>query len=200
MAKANWIKTTPSAGSGDGVVNASSETNHTGRKVRSSILTWKAANVDDVVRVLNQAGKPEYVDIDDAAAADKGGKLVTISGVSNSAKLTFSLGTGSLNITLPETYTANGMTINNGAVISGDPGANAEYNFSIAIQVPENESVDEQSRQIIVEDEAGYRDVCLLTQASGDAYITIAEGPIELDWKGTPVAIEVKSNTSWTVE
>ena len=56
------------------------------------------------------------------------------------------------------------------------------------------------SRQIIVSDNAGHEDVCLLTLAAGEPYITIAEGTIELDYKGTPVTVEVKSNTSWTVE
>lgn len=201
MAKANWVKVTPAQGSGDATVNVSSTAEHTGRNVRTSTLTWKSANVSDVVRTVNQAGKPEFVDIADAASADKAGKVVTIAGVSNSKKLTFSFGTGDLtDITLPATYIANSVSTNNGANIAGDPGALAEYNFSIAITVPANNDVTAKTRQIVVEDEAGNRDVCLLTSAAGDAYITIAEGIIELDYLGTAVAVEVKSNTSWTVE
>lgn len=201
MAKANWVKVTPAQGSGNATVNVSSTAPHTGRKTRTSVLTWKAANVDDVARNVSQAGKPEYVDIDDAASADKAGKVVTISGVSNSKKLTFSFGTGNLtNITLPSTYIANSLSTQNGANISGDPGALAEYNFSITITVPENNSTTAKTRQIIVTDEAGHQDVCLLTSASGDAYVTVQSGTIELDHLGTPVPWTVESNTSWTVE
>lgn len=200
MAKANWVKVDPASGSGNANVNVSSTATHTGRLVRTSILTWKAANVADVVRTVNQAGKPEYVDIDDAASADKAGKVVTIAGVSNSAKLIFSLGVGDLDIALPESYTANSMTIANGETITGDPGALQEYPFSIVITVPANEGVDPMSRQIIVTDEGGHQDVCTLTLAAGDAYITIAEGDIELDYLGTPVTVAVESNTTWTVE
>ena len=201
MAKANWVKVNPSQGSGNATVNVSSTAEHTGRKARTSTLTWKAANVQDVVRNVSQAGKPEYVDIADAASADKGGKVVTISGVSNSAKLTFSFGTGDLtNITLPASYTANSVTTANGAAISGDPGALAEYNFSIAITVPANDDIAAKTRQIIVEDEAGNRDVCTLTSAAGDAYVTVRSGTIELDYLGTPVPWTVESNTSWTIE
>lgn len=199
MAKADWLKATPASGSGDGNVNVSANT-HTGRVMRTTVLNWKAANVADVPRTVHQAGKPEYVDIDDAASADKGGKVVTISGVSNSQKLTFKLGTGNLQITLPSKYTANSMQTTNGANISGDPGAVAEYPFSITITVPANESTSALSRQIIVTDGAGHQDVCVLTSAAGDAYITIAEGDIELDYLGTPVTIAVESNTNWTVE
>ena len=200
MAKANWVKVNPSQGSGDATVNVSSTAEHTGRVLRTTILTWKAANVADIQRVVNQAGKPEYVDIADAASADKAGKVVTISGVSNSKKLTFSLGTGDLVITLPSSYTANSLNTNNGAAISGDPGAVAEYNFSIVITVPANEDITAKTRQIIVTDEGGHQDVCTLTSAAGDAYVTIAEGDIELDYLGTPVAVEVKSNTTWSIE
>lgn len=200
MAKANWLSVNPTQGSGNANVNVSTQSEHTGRKARTTTLTWKAANVQDVVRNVSQAGKPEYVDIADAASSDKAGKVVTISGVSNSAKLTFSLGTGELQITLPSTYTANSVSTSNGAAITGDPGASAEYNFSIAITVPANEGVEAISRQIIVTDEAGNQDVCLLTLAAGDPYITIAEGTIELDYLGTAVTVAVESNTTWTVE
>lgn len=200
MAKANWVKLNPSSGSGNATVNVSSMSEHTGRNARTTTLTWKAANVANVVRNVSQAGKPEYVDIADAASADKAGKVVTISGVSNSAKLTFSLGTGDLEITLPSSYIANSVSTNNGVAISGDPGASAEYNFSISITVPANNEISAKTRQIIVEDEAGNRDVCMLTSAAGDAYVTVQEGTIELDYLGTPVPWTVESNTSWTIE
>ncbi|MBR5199021.1 MAG: hypothetical protein IKW20_04240, partial [Bacteroidales bacterium] len=144
MAKANWLKVNPSQGSGNATVNVSSTAEHTGRKARTTTLTWKAANVQDVVRNVSQAGKPEKdaLAFDSAASADKAGKLVTISGVSNSEKLTFSFGTGDLtDITLPATYMANSISTTNGAAISGDPGAAAEYNFSIAITVPANDEI-----------------------------------------------------------
>lgn len=201
MAKANWVKVTPSSGSGDATVNVSSTATHTGRNVRTSTLTWKAANVVDITRTVTQAGKPEFVDIPDSASADKAGKVVTISGTSNSAKLTFSFGTGELtDIKLPYTYKANSVNTNNGAAISGDPGATAEYTFSISITVPANNDITAKTRQVIVEDEAGNRDVCLLTSAAGDAYVIVQSGTIELDYLGTPVPWTVESNTTWTIE
>lgn len=201
MAKANWLKVNPSNGSGDATVNVSSTAAHTGRNARTSTLTWKAANVENIVRNVTQAGKPEFVDFPDSASADKAGKVVTISGISNSAKLTFSFGTGDLtDIALPDTYKANSISTDNGVAISGDPGATAEYTFSISITVPANNEIVAKTRQIIVEDEAGNRDVCTLTSAAGDAYVIVQEGTIELDYLGTPVPWTVESNTTWTIE
>ena len=200
MAKANWLKVDPSQGSGNATVKVSSTAEHTGRKARTTTLTWTAANVQDVVRNVSQAGKPEHVSIAESASADKAGKLVTISGISNSAKLTFSFGSGNLtDITLPSTYTANSVSTNNGAAISGDPGATAEYNFSIAITVPANPDIAEKTRQIIVTNEAGDTAICTLRSAAGDAYVTVQEGTIELDYLGTAVSWAVEAKTSWTI-
>ena len=147
-----------------------------------------------------QAGKPEYVDIADTAASEKTGKVGTISGVSNSKKLTFSLGMGDLDITLPGNYTANSVLTANGEAIAGDPGGLAVYDFSIAVTVPANEEIEPQTRQVIVTDDGGHQDVCLLTLAAGDAYLRVAEGEILLDYQGNPVTVNVESNTDWTVE
>lgn len=200
MAKANWLKVDPSQGSGNATVKVSSTAEHTGRKPRTTTLTWTAANVQDIVRNVSQAGKPEYVNIAESASADKAGKVVTISGISNSAKLTFTLGSGNLtDITLPSTYTANSVSTSNGSAISGDPGASAEYNFSIAITVPANSDIGEKTRQIIVTNEAGQSAICTLRSAAGDAYVTVQEGTIELDYLGTAVSWSVESNTTWTI-
>lgn len=199
MAKANWAVVNPSSGSGNKTVNVSSSSEHTGRTARSTVLTITAANVEAKTVNVTQQGKPAYVDSQDNATAQKGGQNVTISGKANSSTLTFTLGTGSLNVTLPSTYIAGGVSTNNGSVITGDPGATAEYDWSIVLNVPENTTIGELSRQIIVTDEGGNTDTCLLTQSAGDAYLTVTKTAIELTYQGTAVSFGVESNTSWTI-
>lgn len=199
MAKANWVVVSPASGSGNKTINVSSSAPHTGRSARNSVLTITAANVEAKTVNVTQQGKPAYVESQDNATAQKGGQNVTISGKANSAKLTFSLGTGNLNVTLPSSYTAGGVTTNNGATITGDPGATAEYDWSIVLNVPENITIGELTKQIIVEDEGGNTDTCLLTQAAGDAYLTVTKTAVELTYQGTAVSFGVESNTSWTI-
>lgn len=167
--------------------------------MRSTILTITAANVDAKTVAVTQQGKPAYVDAQDNAAAEKGGQNVTISGKSNAAKLTFSLGSGTLEVTLPANYTAGGVQTNNGAAITGDPGASAEYDFSIVIAVPENTSIGELTRQIIVSDGEGHTDTCLLTQTAGDAMLVVSKNAIELSYTGEAVSFDITSNTSWVI-
>ena len=199
MAKASWAVVNPSSGSGNATVNVSSNAPHTGRSARTTVLTITAANVEAKTVNVTQQGKPAYVDVIDNAAAEKGGQNVTISGKANSQKLTFTLGTGSLAITLPANYTAGGVSTKNGNAISGDPGASAEYDFSIVITVPKNDSIGELSRQIIVTDENGKTDTCLLTQTAGDAMLVVSKTSIELAYTGEAVSFDITSNTSWVI-
>ena len=198
MSKANWVLVNPQSGNGNKTINVNGEVN-TGRNARTTTLTITAADVEDHYVTVNQAGKPEYVDEQDTATAAKAGQTVTISGKSNSKKLTFSLGTGNLAIDLPENYTANSVSTPNGTEIVGDPGANAEYDFSIQFVVALNETITELTRQIKVTDEAGHTDVCTLTQAAGDATLTVSKENIDLAYTGEAVSFDITSNTSWEI-
>ena len=132
MSYAAWLSPSKTSGAGNDTVNVTAGTDNTGRNARSTNMTFKAANCADVVRQVTQAGKPEFVTIQGTAAIDKTGGTITISGTSNSKKLTFSLASGgTLALTLPANYTANSVSTANGADISGDPGASQEYAFSI---------------------------------------------------------------------
>lgn len=199
MAKATWCTVNPTEGSGNKTVNVSGET-HTGRTARQTTLTITAANVEPVTVQVNQAGKPEYVDSQDTAAVVKDGQVLTISGKSNSRKLTFSLGTGTLEMELPATYTANSVTTTNGEPINGDPGQNTEYDFSIQFTVARNESITELTRQLVVTDEGGHTDTCLITQAAGDSTLSVSKNTIELAYTGEAQSFDVISNASWTIK
>lgn len=199
MAKANWALVNPSQGSGNATVNVRSDNPHTGRSVRSTILTITAPNVEAKTVSVTQQGKPAYVDAKSNATAEKGGANVTISGKANSKKLTFTLGTGDLNVSLPSNYTAGGVSTENGSEIKGDPGAAAEYDWSIVLSVPANTGTVELTRQIIVTDENGNTDTCILTQTAGDATLTVSKTSIELAYTGEAVSFDITSNTSWKI-
>lgn len=200
MAYSSWLTPSKLSGSGNDTVNVSANANNTGRNSRSTSITFSAPNCDDVVRTVVQAGKAETTTIQATATATKAGGTVTISGTSNSSKLTFTLGTGDLSITLPAKYTAAGVQTDNGAAISGDPGATQEFAFSIAFTVGENTSIASLSKQIIVTDNGGATATCTLTQAAGDAYLTVTPTSVEIPWDASESkSFTVSSNTNWTI-
>ena len=169
-------------------------------------MTFKAANCPDVVRQVTQAGKPEFVTMQASASIDKVGGTVTITGTTNSSKLTFSLASGgTLDLTLPSSYTANSVSTNNGDAISGDPGATQEFPFSIQFaSVGANPDVTAKSCQLIVTDDAGHTATCTITQAAGDPTLSVSPASVTLDWdaytESTSASFSVTSNTNWTIE
>lgn len=198
MAKPTWVTTQPSSGTGNGTVQVSA-TAHTGRVQRTGELTYKADGADDVVQSVTQKGKAEFVTVENVSASKAGGS-VTVKGKSNSSKLTFALGTGNITITLPNTYTAAGKSATNGTAINGDPGASAEFEFSLAVTVPANTTVEAKSRQVTVTTAGGQSATSTISQAAGDAALEVLPASITLEADGTAVEVTVTSNTSWTVE
>lgn len=200
MAYGNWITPSKVSGSGNDTVNVSANSSNTGRNARSTTLTFKAANCDDVLRTVLQAGKPEASSIQASASSEKGGGTLTISGTSNSKKLTFSKGADNIGITLPTSYTANGASTSNGANITGDPGATAEYPFSIALTIPANTGIANKTCQIIVTDDGGTAHTCTITLAAGDATLSVTPESVTIPWDASESkSFAVTSNTNWTI-
>ena len=203
MAYASWLSPSKTSGSGSDTVNVSATSSNTGRNARSTTITFKAANCPDVARTVNQAGKTEFVSIQSTGSVSKSGGTLTLTGTSNSSKLTFTLGSGgTLSLTLPSSYTAAGASTDNGEAITGDPGASAEYSFSITFSnIGENTTIDELTKQVVVTDNAGNSSTCTVTQAAGDATLSVSPASVDLPWDAsTSASFTVTSNTNWTVE
>jgi hypothetical protein len=206
MAYAQWLVPSKQSGSGNDTVNVTAGSNNTGRNSRSTNITFSASGVSDVVRQVTQAGKPEFVTIEATKSVSKSGvATLTISGTSNSSKLTFSLANGgTLVLTLPSSYIANSVQTDNGVAITGDPGASAEYSYSIAFtNIAENVTIDALTAQLIVTDNAGNEATCTITQAEGDTTLSVSPESVQLDWnaysESTSASFAVTSNTNWSV-
>ena len=201
MGYASWLTPSKLSGSGNDTVNVSANANNTGRNARTTNITFSAVGVEDVVRTVSQTGKPEFGTFNNSSASsDKAGGTLTLSGTSNSSSLTFSKGTDNIGLTIPESYTAAGITTTNGADITGDPGATQEYAWSIQFTIPANTGVDPLTCQIVVTDDAGHTSTCTITLAAGDATLSVTPASVELPWDGsTSASFTVTSNTNWTI-
>lgn len=200
MAYASWVSPNKTSGNGNDTVAWSGQ-EHTGRTARQTTATFSASGVESKILTIIQAGKTEFVSIDPTAAVSKEGGSITITGTSNSSKLTFSLtGTNGIGLVLPSSYLANSINTSNGVAISGDPGAAKEYAFSITFTgIAENTSIASLVSQLTVKTNNNQTATCDITQAAGDAYLTIDPTTINLTAAGTAVNVTVESNTSWTI-
>lgn len=202
MAKPSWLSVTPTSGSGNGTISNSSSA-HTGRVKREGVVTVQGNGVtnSDTYQVIQPplAEFVKYDDTDGNIAVSKDGGKVTITGKSNSAKLTFAWVGSNNGVTLPTSYTAAGQTTSNGASISGDPGAVAEYEWNIALTFPANETTATVERTLKVTAGGGQTAQIKLNQTAGDAYLSVTPTEITIPQEGGTVTVQVTSNTSWTV-
>lgn len=200
--KFGFVTVDPVSGSGDQAVNFSGE-KHTGRLQRTINLTVTTNGGAKKALVVNQAAAAEVVrsDIPNASVQKTGGN-VTITGKSNSTKLTFAVTPAEengLTLQLPANYTAAGKTTANGAVIADDPGASGEFVWSITISnVPANVTIEELTATLKVTAAGGQTANVTVTQAAGDSTIELDKEIINLDVNGTQQTVNVTSNDSWT--
>lgn len=200
--KFSFVTVDPVSGSGDQAVNFSGE-KHTGRLQRTINLTVTTNGGAKEALVVNQAAAAEVVRSDSPnASVQKTGGNVTITGKSNSTKLTFSVTPAEengLTLQLPANYTAAGKTTANGVVIADDPGAAGEFVWSITISdVPANVTIEELTATLKVTAAGGQTANVTVTQAAGDSTIELDKKTINLDVNGTQQTVNVTSNDSWT--
>lgn len=200
--KFGFVTVDPVSGSGDQAVNFSGE-KHTGRLQRTINLTVTTNGGAKKALVVNQAAAAEVVRSDSPnASVQKTGGNVTITGKSNSTKLTFAVTPAEenrLTLQLPANYTAAGKTTANGAVIADDPGASGEFVWSITISnVPANVTIEELTATLTVTAAGGQTANVTVTQAAGDSTIELDKKTINLDVNGTQQTVNVTSNDSWT--
>ena len=201
MAKPSWLSITPASGSGNGTISNSSSA-HTGRVKREGVVTVQGSGVATAATYkVIQTPKAEFVSFDNGTemAVQKGGGSVTITGKSNSQKLSFSWVGSNENVVLPNSYEAAGEDTTNGSAISGDPGATAEYEYNVVLSVPENATIGSITRVLKVTANGGQSAQISLVQAAGDAYLSVAPTEITIPQDGSAVSVTVTSNTSWTV-
>lgn len=187
---------TPKTGTGNAKVSISCS-ERTGR-VDTSPVTFTAKmngfSVSKSVSVV-QKGKPEFVTVNNSAVAvDKKGETVTITGISNTSKLSFSCAADEVTF---NSYTANGASATNGVAISGDPGASAQYAFSIPVTVSANTTASSKTYTLNITAAGGQKTAVVLTQIASDfTYdLTLAASPTSIQASGGTSTITGKYKT-----
>lgn len=200
--KFGFVTIDPVSGSGNMAVNISGD-KYTGRVQRTQNFTVTTNGGVSKALIVNQEAAVETVAVDSpAASVPKTGGTVTITGKSNSTKLTFSstpAESNGLALTLPQNYTAAGKSTANGAVIADDPGATGEFVWSITIaDIPANVTVEELVATLTVTANGGQNAQVTITQAAGDSTLELDKEVINLDVNGTVQTVNVTSNDAWT--
>ena len=202
--KQNGVVVSPSKGSGDTILQVKAETVNRGNRV-AQIATFEVEGAGVAERkqfVAKHLPADEFIQFDNTnPAVDKGGGTVTLTGKSNSSKITFSKGTGDIiNASIAAIrFTANGVGATSGTAISGDPGAKAKYSFSLTLTAAANETIEARTQQIIATANGGQKATATLNQTAGDPFIEVAPTQIDVPQDGSVVQVTVDTNTTFTV-
>lgn len=202
--KQNGIVVNPSSGSGDTTLQVKAEVANRGNRVaQTATFEVEGAGVVEKKQfVARHLPAAEFIEFDTLKPAiDKGGGTVTLTGKSNSSKITFSKGTGDIigaNISAIK-FTANGAEATSGIAISGDPGAKAKYSFSLILTAAANETIKARTQQIIAMASGGQKATATLSQTAGDPFIEVLPTTVDVPQNGSTVQVTVDTNTTFTV-
>lgn len=202
--KQNGIVVNPSTGSGDTILQVKAETANRGNRVAQT-ATFEVEGTGVAVKkqfVASHLPAAEFIEFDNKnPAVDKGGGTITLTGKSNSQKITFSKGTGDIigaNIVAIK-FIANGAEATSGTNIPGDPGTKAKYSFNLTLTAAENETIEARTQQIIATADGGQRSTATLNQTAGDPFIEVTPTKIDVPQDGSAVQVTVDTNTTFTV-
>lgn len=182
---------TPKTGTGNAKVSISCS-ERTGR-VDTSPVTFTAKmddfSVSKSVSVV-QKGKAEFITITSstAIAVPNKGKVISITGVTNSSKL--NIESTEAGVAVPySTYTANGVTAMNNVSIDGDPGASNQFEFTVQVEVSENPGASSRTATITITTAGEQKSTVILTQVASDFTYS-------LDLIASPTLIQANGGSS----
>lgn len=149
MAKPLWISVSKSNGTGNDSVDVTAQA-YTGREQRSGVITANATGGGSDTSTVEQAGKPEFIQLlteELTVTADKSGQILSFTGKSNCADLKVVQSVNEdfaqiegVSYALEVNGEADGNWNNATTSIDGDPGASAEYDFTLKITIPANKT------------------------------------------------------------
>ena len=178
MAKDSWLTVNPMAGEGNATLT-NSGTIHKGRLERQTVVTAVVKGIEAAKSYqVKQEPTAEYITLDKTSFdVGEGASTITVSGKSNSPKITFSLGTGNdIPIVLPANYTANGLLTVNGTSIPDDPGAVDEFVFSMQIPIPKNTVGKRTGKVSVTGSTSSVTGAVTITQATSTWTVTYSKG------------------------
>lgn len=171
-----WVTISTDSGDGNTAITATVNEVNTSRVSRTAVLVGTTDHGAEAVANIVQGSKGEFVSFYPVIYnMANNANTVTLTGTSNSKRLTFSLPTAvsvnqTLFLTLPSTFTATkgaaSQTVSNGQDLPNDYGLVAEYSFSITLTINDAGSpANERTEMVYVDSYGGARSSATVTQA-----------------------------------
>jgi len=98
-------------------------------------------------------------------------------------------------------YTGSGSTQKSGTALSGDPGASAQYTFSIVLTFTANNtaSTTESATLKVIGSSSTITSSTTITRNAASVFLNLGASSVDLVTAGTAKTVSIDSNGSWTV-
>lgn len=191
----DWLTISESSGTGDATLVATVTKVNKGRNSRQVVINGTTEHGATGTATVVQSGESEYVSFDAATYnIANSGTSVTVTGKSNSKKLTFAVATpttGETNfLTIPSSYTATKGAASQSvalspsvAELSPDFGATGEFAFSITIPTDSQEPSVARTCRLAVTTFGGTTEYATINQA-GIASTILFDGEADKQYSG----------------
>lgn len=201
----SYVICSPGSGSGDTTLNLTAKTANLGNRLAQTdnfTVTAPGVTPNKTFFAVLQAAA-EFISFDDGAeaAVPKEGGSVVLDGMSNAAMITFSKGEGDIIAADVSTidYQANGAAATSGSAIPSDPGATKKFQFVLTLTAAENTTISERMQQITATTSGTKTATITLKQAAGDPYLNLSATSVNVPQDGSPVTIDVSTNTTFSI-
>lgn len=201
----SYVICSPGSGSGDTTLNLTAKTANLGNRLAQTdnfTVTAPGVTPNKTFSAILQAAA-EFISFDDGAeaAVPKEGGSVVLDGMSNAAMITFSKGEGDIIAADVSTidYQANGAAATSGSAIPSDPGATKKFQFVLTLTAAENTTISERMQQITATTSGTKTATITLKQAAGDPYLNLSATSVNVPQDGSPVTIDVSTNTTFSI-
>lgn len=212
----NNLVINPSSGSLDSTIKLSANAN-TGRNAKTKVITAKTTVGSPAVTkniTVTQAGIAEFIRaLSLAYSAANTGSSIAITGTANAVGLSVVVSDWTYNDT-PSDFvagssatkpifgplTVNGNTVTDGSAIEGDPGADAQYDWSVKAIVPANPYSFGRTCTVTISctEADNVQSVVTISQTANAPTLVVAE-TITIPASGSVTSLALESNTAWEI-
>lgn len=198
----SFFKVSPSAGADNAALTITSLSAHTGRVSRSATFTVKTTQTPVVTKTVTvkQSPKTEFITVDPIADVPAAGGKITITGKSNVAMIGCNLKA------ICSEFQVAGVAATFDTAISGDPGATAEYSFSVKVLIAVNTSARAKtytlsfSRGAFASASAEKKVTVQIKQLAAAPTLTLdTEAPTLAAAASATATVNITSNADWTL-
>lgn len=197
-----YLNVSPSIAVGEQIFKITGKKVNNGRSPRSVVIRWVAKNaLRSKSLIIEQEGRPSFVDVPDTVVVPNQGGRMTISGKSNARHIVISVKhAGNMNLSLDgAVFKVNSKPWDMSNPIDGDIGHSDMFDWSLDVDIPSNNQEVVKTASLIVSWDGKTKDIFISQQKKDALSISVDPKTLSMPADGSEVSFTVNANAPWSV-